>query len=78
MSKQDVTYTWTSRELPILQAALRRVDAGEIVDATLDPHDRGYRAGPQAGGLRLDDRQALVGLTPDLRGAGGSGAIRAA
>jgi hypothetical protein len=35
MPGQSVTYTWTNRELPILQAALRRVDAGEM-NPTLD------------------------------------------
>jgi hypothetical protein len=35
MGEKPVTYTWTTRELPILQAALRRVDAGEI-NPTLD------------------------------------------
>ncbi len=35
MGDEAVTYTWTTRELPILQAALRRVDAGEM-NPTLD------------------------------------------
>jgi hypothetical protein len=35
MGDEAVSYTWTTRELPILQAALRRVDAGEI-NPTLD------------------------------------------
>jgi hypothetical protein len=39
-----------------------------MTDATLDPNKRGYREGVEGGGVRLDLRQALVGLTPDLRG----------
>lgn len=39
-----------------------------LTDATLDPNKRGYREGVEGGGVRLDLRQALVGLTPDLRG----------
>jgi hypothetical protein len=35
MGDEGVSYTWATRELPILQAALRRVDAGEI-NPTLD------------------------------------------
>jgi hypothetical protein len=39
-----------------------------LTDATLDPNKRGYREGVEGGGIRLDVRQALVSLTPDLRG----------
>lgn len=38
-----------------------------LVAASIDPQGQGYREGPLNGGLRLDDRQVLVRLVPDLR-----------
>ncbi len=49
--------------MPVTFAAFLRM----LSDAMLDPNRRGYREGPRAGGIRLDDREALVELTPDLR-----------
>jgi hypothetical protein len=39
-----------------------------LSDAILDTSGRGYREGPLHGFVRLDEREALVALTPDLRG----------